>query len=611
MERFKIIAKNTTVLGLDGCPVQADKHNILLDNTCGKNVIQIMLRNRNDKKIKSVYLSIECFDDAKDSIGILNDISYLNVNAAKGQTFGDRQAVNTEFDRISRVEIKVEKVVFCDETIWRNEKGETLSALPLPKKSAAFFGQLWKQYKRETEAVGLSTEFAYTENDRFWQCSCGQNNALEDDACFVCGARRSKLKAISDLEYLEKKNKEYLEEEERKRQAKQAEEERIRRQRAADAERLRIQKEAEEAEKARKAAEAEEKRKQLTKKIIKIGSVSAAAVVIVIALNVFLTYRTKLPKYSEAIMLMENGQYVEAVALFDEIGKFKDSYEFRAEAVINMYSKNTIAAGKHHIAGLKSNGTVVATGANSDGQCDVESWKDIVSITAGICHTIGLKSDGTVIAAGDNTKTQCNVESWNDIISVAAGDYHTIGLKNDGTVLAAGKNTKNDGQCDVSNWSNIIAVAAGHSHTVALRNDGTVVATGDNLHGQCDTGKWNSIIAVTAGNGHTVGLKSDGTVVATGYNKDGECNVGEWKNIIAIAAGSTHTVGLKNDGTIVATGVNNDGQCDVKDWTGIVAIAAGDSYTIGLKSDGTVVATGNNAYGQYDVEDWSDIMIYE
>jgi alpha-tubulin suppressor-like RCC1 family protein len=66
---------------------------------------------------------------------------------------------------------------------------------------------------------------------------------------------------------------------------------------------------------------------------------------------------------------------------------------------------------------------------------------------------VGLKKDGTVVATGDNKYGQCDVSDWKNIIAISAGDLHTVGLKKDGTVVAAGDNEH--GQCDVSDWMNI------------------------------------------------------------------------------------------------------------------------------------------------------------
>jgi hypothetical protein len=188
----------------------------------------------------------------------------------------------------------------------------------------------------------------------------------------------------------------------------------------------------------------------------------------------------------------------------------------------------------------------------------------LIMVSAGGRHTVGLKADGTVVAVGNNTYGQCDVGNWTGIVQVSAGSSHTVGLKSDGTVVAVGYNAS--GQCDVGNWTGIIQVSAGSSHTVGLKSDGTVVAVGDNSTGQCNVGNWTGIVQVSAGDWHTVGVKADGTVVAVERNDYGQCNVGNWTDIVQVAGGSWHTVGIKADATVVAVGDNTYGQCDVGSW---------------------------------------------
>lgn len=182
-------------------------------------------------------------------------------------------------------------------------------------------------------------------------------------------------------------------------------------------------------------------------------------------------------------------------------------------------------------------------GLNS-GQCEVSDWEDIVAISAGYYHSAGLKADGTVVATGYNLDGQCEVSDWTDIVAISAGWGHTVGLKADGTVVASRIDSDCDyGQWDVSDWTDIVAVSAGCIHTVGLRADGTVVATGENADGQCDVSDWTDIVAINAGWYHTVGLKADGTMVSTGNNDSGQCNVNawNWKDIRVIAAPSCYT----------------------------------------------------------------------
>ena len=261
-----------------------------------------------------------------------------------------------------------------------------------------------------------------------------------------------------------------------------------------------------------------------------------------------------------------------------------------------------VAAGGYFTVGVKADGTVVAAGENTYGQCNVGDWSDIISVAGGTYHTVGVKSDGTLVAVGRNSLQQCDVDGWTDAIQVAAGNGHSVWVKSDGTVVAVG--AYGEGQCDVGAWTGITQVAAGGWHTVGLKSDGTVVAVGQNNWGECNVGNWTDIIQVAAGFSYTVGVKSDGTVVAVGRNEHGQCNVSSWVGIVQIATGVRHTVGLKADGTVVAVGDNGEGQCLVLGFNGIIQVAAGHYHTVGLKSNGSVDAVGYNNYGQCDVSGW-------
>ncbi len=305
--------------------------------------------------------------------------------------------------------------------------------------------------------------------------------------------------------------------------------------------------------------------------------------------------------YSKALELSAAGERFEADKYFYKCGDYRDA---RGRCSVFFSNRKAIVAGDYYTLGLKANGTVVSSGKNESGQCDVGSWTDIISVAAGTNHTVGLRVDGTVVAVGSNSNGKCDVGSWTDIISVAAGTNHTVGLRADGTVVAVGSSSYN--QTDVGSWTGIVAIAAGSNTTVGLKGDGTLVAVGSNSSW---LSQWTDIVDIAISNNHIVGLKADGTVVAGGDNSYNKCNVGKWTNIVVIAAAEEDTVGLESDGTVVAAGRTNSKWCDVSDWSDIVAVAAGCNFTVGLKSDGTVVATGDNKYGQCDVSGWTGIML--
>lgn len=175
-----------------------------------------------------------------------------------------------------------------------------------------------------------------------------------------------------------------------------------------------------------------------------------------------------------------------------------------------------ISAGWQHVVGLDrdgdifdENGNVYFAGLNSkkiiaEITRNREKWVNLIAISTGGSsprflgdgHVVGLKADGTVIAAGSNSHGQCKVygEDWQDIIAIAAGDYHTVGLKSDGTVLTT---LKSDDDINILTKevtdAKIVAISAGYGTTLALTEDGHVVGTGYKWQGQLDTADWDKI----------------------------------------------------------------------------------------------------------------------
>jgi alpha-tubulin suppressor-like RCC1 family protein len=257
--------------------------------------------------------------------------------------------------------------------------------------------------------------------------------------------------------------------------------------------------------------------------------------------------------------------------------------------------------------------TVVAWGSNCCGQTDVPvaAQSGVTAIVAGRFHNAALKSDGAVLAWGANGydygQTTVPVSAQSGVTAIAAGGLHTVALKSDGSVVAWGWNCCGQTTVPVAAQSGVTAIAAGGVHTVALKTDGSVVAWGWNGYAQTNVpvAAQSGVAAIAAGGLHTVALKTNGAVVAWGWNGYAQTNVpvAAQSGVAAIAAGDAHTVALKNNGSVVAWGENWAGQTNVPvaAQSGVMAIAAGYAHTVALKNDGSVVAWGYNEFGQTTV----------
>lgn len=312
--------------------------------------------------------------------------------------------------------------------------------------------------------------------------------------------------------------------------------------------------------------------------------------------------------YAEAERLLAAGDIAHAAMTFGKITGYKDAWERSSALWREINPGKTIDTSGSHIVGLRRDGTVVATGENSSGQCNVSDWSDVISISTGRLHTVGLRSNGTVVATGYNNHGECFLSDWKDIIAVAAGDMYTLGLHADGTVIAKGYS--HYGRLDVENWTDIVSIAA-NEHTVGLKADGTICVTGSYYVSKCDISGWNNIIKIDTFEADIVGLRADGTVVSS-------INSLNQTNIVAIASGGRHTVVLRDDGTVIAIGPNKAGENNTEHWTNIVSVAAGNAtwsantnaaYTVGVKADGTAVVAGSSSYTPCDVSTWHDLKV--
>ncbi len=154
-------------------------------------------------------------------------------------------------------------------------------------------------------------------------------------------------------------------------------------------------------------------------------------------------------------------------------------------------------------------------------------------MAAGWRRTVGLLADGTVLAAGRNSEGQCGVQSWREMVALSCGDWHSVGVRADGSALAAGNNRR--GQCSVDDWRDLIAVAAGYMHTVALRRDGRVLAAGDRTTGAgAMRGKRVALAraATTPSRSRVRGVRR--------RQQPGLCDVGDWQEIVGCGGTRRH-----------------------------------------------------------------------
>ena len=167
---------------------------------------------------------------------------------------------------------------------------------------------------------------------------------------------------------------------------------------------------------------------------------------------------------------------------------------------------------------VNRNGGVIVRG---DGrfQDDVERWSNIHRLAAGDHHLVGLRMDGQVnftgsISAPKVFRSTCN---WKNITAVAAASDYALALDRDGRVYFAGY--PDDERRAAAEWENIAVIAAEEVYAVALTKNGRVLLAGEGAYldrGRSEAAQWNNVVAIAAAGGGIGGIAENGSLYLCG-----------------------------------------------------------------------------------------------
>ncbi len=329
--------------------------------------------------------------------------------------------------------------------------------------------------------------------------------------------------------------------------------------------------------------------------------------------------------------------YILAFRGFTSLGDYQDSSERASDAEkLNRENKiqyETILDSSYYLLAVCDDGSVRSTGfwydpkdslqkdaaKNYAGQAELEEWTDIVSICSLGNTTVGLRSDGTVVAKGAEKDIIEAVKGWSDVIALAKRGQ-LLGLRSDGTVLATGENE--NGECEVGDWEHIVKVIADDRVSIGIKADGSVVTTRRDGNGssflRADIGllELTDVVDIwpTYLNDRFYVCKLlDGSIkVIEDYPSYVGAAVEKWDNVKSVINYSFKNIyALTEKGEILKFGDTSyeyydDYDIDVSEFHGIKQILPPDDELYALREDGTVFST--NAKGTVKEYGWTDIQ---
>ena len=291
-ERYSKLFSMPENLYTEGSPVIIAAGALLKDNQTGRIIAQLKLCSISPKTIKAATVSIFPLNTMGKPLGEAIRYEYLDLNSARDTDFGSKSAIPMPDITTRSFSAAVAEVIFTDNSVW-NANDALWETLKSPEAlTSRLDSEMVKQFQIE---YGSGAKNFFLEQKDLWYCVCGAVNRREEKACHACRKAICDLRGI-DLDAL----KEHKDQ--------------------------RLIREREEAEK--EATEAKIKEAEVRKKIGKIAAVIVPALAIIIVAAVIISGMVKRANaYKDALSLMNNEQYEEAITAFTALGDYKDSAE--------------------------------------------------------------------------------------------------------------------------------------------------------------------------------------------------------------------------------------------------------------------------------------------
>lgn len=388
---------------------------LLKDNTNNKVLAQLKFKSISDKIIKALKVSVQPLDVKGEQLGSVVEYQYLDLSAKRDEEFGQKAPIRLPDNNTRQFSVKILESLFEDSTEWKADSFES-EIISEPESLADVLhndSELIEQFRLE---CGENNTVMPIFHGAYWICSCGAFNRNDETDCHACNKEKSvlinmnlegleekkesrlkngiydeavmlaqedtvdsltkaieKMIGLSDWKDAEQKVKEFenrikdITYEEAVSLSKQDTIDSLKKAqnimtdlsgwKNADEEAVSYGKRIESLENKDKADKAAKKKKTI---------ITTSVLCVIIAIAIVVTqFIIPNQKYNEAIALMDDGKYEEAIKAFEGISGFKDSNEKKQQCQETLFKSefgnpevgSSIIYGKYEQDNDTSNGT--------------------------------------------------------------------------------------------------------------------------------------------------------------------------------------------------------------------------------------------------------------
>ncbi len=195
-ERFERIFLLPNDLYIEGSPLILSAGALLMDKQIAKFLVQLKFKNIGQKTPISVTVKITEMDRHKNPLGTQTEFTYTNLSVSRDEEFGTQTPIFVGNSDTRAFDVSIQKVVFADASVFSAEDRFLTESLPAPVPLRSWL----KDYEAIDEYCTRFGESACHKPEQYhdiWRCTCGSINAAREERCHSC---RCAWKEISDVD---------------------------------------------------------------------------------------------------------------------------------------------------------------------------------------------------------------------------------------------------------------------------------------------------------------------------------------------------------------------------------------------------------------------------
>ena len=165
-------------------PIDILKGALYIDTKTNKLVLQLKFVNMQSKNIKAVYINVKGFNELGEKLED-NTYSYLDINAKQSEEFGIDNLKELNDNTIREINVFIDKVVFFDNSIWKNTKKNSIK-----RKQRPLIKNEYNEIIEDESGLQLNKYYYPIEEKDYWTCICGTYNSNQNKRCYKCGLNK-------------------------------------------------------------------------------------------------------------------------------------------------------------------------------------------------------------------------------------------------------------------------------------------------------------------------------------------------------------------------------------------------------------------------------------